>query len=74
MQQSSECNNNKKLTHGYREQTTGYQQEREVGRGNIGIGDEEVQTIGYKISYKDIVYNPENIVNILQQQSMGYNL
>ena len=45
----------KKLTHGYREQTTGYQEEREVGRGNIGIGDEEVQAVGYKISYKDIV-------------------
>ena len=28
-----------------------------MGRGNIGVGDEEVQTIRYKISYKDIVYN-----------------
>ena len=28
-----------------------------MGRGNIGVGDEEVQTIRYKISYKDIMYN-----------------
>ena len=73
MQQSSECNNNKK-TDSWVQRANGYQQEREVGRGNIGIGDEEVQAVGYKISYKDIVQNPENIVDILQQQSMGYNL
>ena len=30
--------------------------EREVGRGNIGIGESEVQTIRYKINYKDILY------------------
>ena len=36
-----------------------------MGRGNIGIGDEEVQAVGYKISYMDTVYNPENIVDIL---------
>ena len=31
--------------------------EREGVRGNIGIGEEEVQTIRHKIRYKDIVYN-----------------
>ena len=28
----------KKQTHTYREQTSGYQWGREVGRGNIGVG------------------------------------
>ena len=37
----------------------------ERGRGNIRVWDEEVQTIMYKISYKDILYNTENIANIL---------
>ena len=39
--------------------------EREGGRGNIGVGEYEVQTILYKISYKDILYNTGNIANIL---------
>ena len=39
--------------------------EREGGWGNIGGGDLEVQTIRYKISYKDILYNTGNIANIL---------
>ena len=30
--------------------------ENEVGRGNIGMEDKQVQTIRPKISYKDIVY------------------
>ena len=30
-------------------------------RGNIGVGDQEVQTIRYKISYKYILYNPGNM-------------
>ena len=40
-------------------------QEREGGRGKIGIGEQEVQTIMYKISYKDIFQNMRNISNIL---------
>ena len=39
--------------------------EREEGRGSIGVGDQEVQTIMHKISYKDILYNTGNIANIL---------
>ena len=42
-------------THRYREQISGYQWGE--GKGNIGVGDEEVQTVTYKISYKDILYN-----------------
>ena len=30
-------------------------------RGNTGVGDEEVHTIVYKISYKDVLYNMGNI-------------
>ena len=30
----------------------------------IGVEDQEVQTITYKISYKDILYNVGNIANI----------
>ena len=33
--------------------------ENEVGRGNIGMEDKQVQTIRPKISYKDIVYTRE---------------
>ena len=38
---------------------------REGGTGDMGIGDSEVQTIMYKISYKDKLYNTEKIVSIL---------
>lgn len=38
---------------------------RDRGRGNIGVGNQEVQTISYKISYKNIFYYMENIANIL---------
>ena len=40
-------------------------QEREGGRGKIGIGEHVVQTIMYKINYKDIFQNIGNISNIL---------
>ena len=39
--------------------------EREVGRGDIRVGDSEVHTSMYKISYKDILYNTGNIANVL---------
>jgi len=41
----------------YLEQASDYQWGRERGRGNNRVGDSEVQTIRYKISYKDIVCN-----------------
>ena len=40
--------------------------EREGKRVNTGVGDKEVQTTMYKISYKDILCNTEYIANILQ--------
>ena len=38
--------------------------EREESRGNIGTGNQKVQTVRYKISYKDVPYNMGNITNI----------
>ena len=40
--------------------------ERRKGRGKIGVGYWEAQTISYKINYKDILYSTGNIANILQ--------
>ena len=37
-----------KETDVYREQTSGYQEEREGRRGEIGLGDQEVQTTMHK--------------------------
>ena len=53
----------KKQTHRYREQASGYQWGG--GRGSTGLGKWEVQTIGRKTGYKDVVYNTGNIANIL---------
>ena len=39
--------------------------ERELERDNIGIGDQELQIIMYKINYKDILYSTGNTANIL---------
>lgn len=39
--------------------------EKGRGRGEIGKGDEEVQTPMYKIRCKNVVYSPGSIVNIL---------
>ena len=36
--------------------------EREEGRGKIGVGNSEVQTIMHRISYKDILYNTGNML------------
>ena len=33
--------------------------ERERGRGNISLGEQEVQTTKYKINYEAILYNKE---------------
>ena len=43
-----------KQTHRHRKQISGYQWGE--GKGNIGGGDEEVQTVTYKISYKDTTW------------------
>ena len=37
---------------------------REEGKGKIRVGDKEVQTVRYKISYKNLLYNTGNIANI----------
>ena len=34
-------------------------------RGNTGAGGQEVQTIMWKIRYKDVLYSTEHIANIL---------
>ena len=39
--------------------------EKEQGRSNIGLGDSEVRTIRYKISYKDVCTTWGNTGNIL---------
>ena len=38
--------------------------ERDQSRSNIRIGNQEVQTVRYKISYKDVPHNMGNIANI----------
>ena len=38
---------------------------REGGKDNLGGGEQEVQTIRYKISYKDKLYSMGNIAYIL---------
>ena len=55
----------KKRTHRYKERNSGYQWGEEVGRGKRDIGDQEIQTIVHKISYKDIMHSTGNIANIL---------
>ena len=35
------------------------------GRGTIGAGEWEVQTIGCKVGYRDVLYNMGNTANIL---------
>ena len=47
----------------YKEQTRGSQW---GGRSSVRMGECEVQTIGYEIGYKDVLYNVGNIANILQ--------
>ena len=39
--------------------------EKEERRGNIGVGVSEVQTIWYKMNYRDILYNLGDIANTL---------
>ena len=49
-----------KQTHNIENKLVGSRGEREGERGNIGVGECEVQ-----ISYKDILYNMGNIATIL---------
>ena len=39
--------------------------EREVETGSIGIGDEDIQNIMYKLSYNNRMYNTGHIAKIL---------
>ena len=39
--------------------------EWEEGEGNMRVGEGKIQTVMYKINYKNILYNTENIANIL---------
>ena len=55
----------KKQIHKYREQSSGYQC-RDGRRGdNKWVENWKVQTIVYKIRYKDMLYNTGNVANIL---------
>ena len=39
--------------------------EREVETGSIGLGDEDIQNIMYKLSYNNRMYNTGHIAKIL---------
>lgn len=51
-------------THKYRKLVV-IGREKKAGRGQIEVGDLEVRTTRYKISYKDVPYNMVNIASIL---------
>ena len=55
----------KKQIHNSKEQTSGYQWGEGRGSGKIGVGDQEVQTLRYKINYNDILYSTGNVASIL---------
>ena len=55
----------KKQIHRYREQTNNFQWGEEEGKGNIRVWEQDVLTVRYKTSYKDILYNMGNTVSIL---------
>ena len=55
----------KKQTHRYRAQTSSYQWRKGRGTGHYGGGGVRVQTIRYKVNYRDILYNMRNTANIL---------
>ena len=46
----------RKQIHRYKEQTSGYWWGREGERGKTGVGEKEVQSIKYKISYNNTYY------------------
>jgi len=54
----------KTQTHTYRELVV-ISGEKKAGRGQIEVGDLEVQTTRYKISYKAVPYNTVNTASIL---------
>ena len=58
-------NSKKKLTHRYREQTSDYQWGEGTGKGGKRAGKYKIQTLMYKISYKDVLYNTRNTTHIL---------
>ena len=52
----------KKQTSRYRKQPSSHQWGR---KGKIGVEGKVAQTVMHRISYKDIMYNTRNMVNIL---------
>ena len=63
---TSEYNKKEAFTHRYTEQTGSCQwAEWMRERQKVRVGDLEVQTIRYKIIYKDVLCNMGNIANIL---------
>ena len=54
-----------KKTQIHREQTSGYQWREGNGGGQYRDRGQEVQSIMYKINYKDILYRTGNTANIL---------
>ena len=55
-------NTTKKVqTHRNRKQTSAYQCGERRRRCNVWVWDQEVQTVRYKISCKDILYNTGNM-------------
>ena len=47
---------------------------REASKGSTGAEEYEVQTITYKVGYRNTSYNMEDMANILQQLYMEYHL
>ena len=46
-----------------REHISGYQWGGGRRRENIGVGEWDVQSVGYKTGYKDVLYNMRNTAN-----------
>ena len=65
IQQTSDYNNKKSSHTDIENKLAVTCGERERRRGKIGIEDYVLQTISYKISFKDTLYNTRNIANIL---------
>ena len=55
-----------KQTHRYREQTSGYQGEREDEKGKIGVEVKKYKLLYIQyVNYRDILYNTRTIANTL---------
>lgn len=47
---------------------------RQKSKGKISVENCEVQTITHKISYKNVLYNTENIANIFNNYKLNMTL